>query len=307
MQGSVVWDLDLGFEQLDGPVVASANGQLFAIPTFRWGSGKNDAPDQLTARVFGLKSKTSLLTLSVPRNFGAGQNYFYGSYGDTRFGWGGLALSPEGDLLAVKSGASVQVYRVPEVGSPSQCGTNTVAVFEGKSEEDLWTTYIVFPKPNVAIAATNEDYLREVLARIDGKRGERALPETLPEWKHVNTSAQFWAVRHYRITGAETDPTSPFNRTWGKTPDPQAIGLTFSLDLDKSTTATITYLSGDENGLQRFQKKYFTERGPAVTQMRIQYREVEPGALEGAYDVEQIESADSFVFVLEALLGASST
>jgi hypothetical protein len=191
----------------------------------------------------------------------------------------------------------------PTIARTEQIEGHTVAVFEGKSEEDLWTTYIVFPKTNVAIAATNEGYLREVLARIDGNRGERALPETLPEWKHVNTSAQFWAVRHYRITGAETDPTSPFNRTWGKTPDSQAIGLTFSLDLDKSKTATITYLSGDENGLQRFQKKYFTERGPAVTQMRIQYREVEPGALEGAYDVEQIESADSFVFVLEALLG----
>jgi hypothetical protein len=37
--------------------------------------------------------------------------------------------------------------------------------------------------------------------------------------------------------------------------------------------------------------------------MHIGYREVEPGALEGSYDVEQIESADYFVFVLEALLG----
>jgi hypothetical protein len=458
-QASVLWEFDLGLEQFDGPVVASANGQRFALPTFRWGSGRNNAPDQLTARVFGLKSKISLLTLNVPRNFGAGPNYFYGSYGDTRFGWGGLALSPDGDLLAVKSGANVEVYRVPEVASPGQCSANceshselanrlpppptastaatavsgpssqligqmlswfpadtetvtavtgplplpklekdsngvlsmahsehevrdrfmqfplqllldlgknvidkpivaaiegsrnylppaglgmmksegaliavfagditdransylkdsapkivrteqikghAVAVFEGKSEEDRWATYIAFPKPNIAVAATNEDYLREVLARIDGKHGERALPDTLPEWKHVNTSAQFWAMRHYRKVGAATDPTSPFNHAWGKTSDPQAIGLTFSLDPDKSKTATITYLSGDENSLHRFQKEYFTERGPAVTQMHIGYREVEPGALEGSYDVEQIESADYFVFVLEALLG----
>jgi hypothetical protein len=458
-QGSVVWDFDLGFEQLDGPAVASANGQRFAIPTFRWGSGKNDAPDQLTARAFGLKSKTPLLTLNVPRNFGAGQNYFYNSYGDTRFGWGGLALSPEGDLLAVKSGANVAMYRVPEIATSSKCGTNcksqteranpqpsppaastvattvprpsaqligqmlawfptdtetvtavtgpfllpkmekdsngtlsmvhsehevrdkfmqlpllplfalgknledepivaaiegsrdylppsglgmmksqgaliavfagditdrahsylkdsaativrtvqiaghAVAVFEGKSEEDLWTTYIAFPKPNIVVAATNEDYLREVLARIDGKHGERALPDSLPEWKHVNTDAQFWAVRHYRKRGTETDPTSPFNGAWGKPSDPQAIGLTFHFDPDQSKTATITYLSGDENSLQRFKKQYFTERGPAVTQMHIQYREGEPGALEGSYDVEQMESANYFVFVLEALLG----
>jgi hypothetical protein len=458
-EGSVVWEFDLGFEQLDGPLVASANGQRFAVPTFRWGSGRNNAPDQLTARVFSLNSKTSLLTLSVPRNFGPGRNYFYGSYGDTRFGWGGLALSPGGELLAVKSGASVEMYRVPEAGSSSQCAPNcnnqenvanpqtlpqqagtaatpasgppsqfieqilswfpadtetvtavtgplllpklekdakgvlpialsehevrdrfmqfplmllldlgknikdepilaaiegsrdfrppsglgmmkyqggviavfagnitgdassylrdstsnivrteqieghAVAVFEGKSEQDLWTTYVAFPKPNIAVAANNEDYLREVLARIDGKHGERSLPDTLPEWKHVNTLAQFWAVRHYQKTGTQTDPTSPFNLGFGKTSDPQAIGLTFSFDPDKSKTAMITYISGDENSLHRFQKDYFSERSPAMTQMRVRYREAEPGALEGSYNLEQIESADSFVFVLEALLG----
>jgi hypothetical protein len=104
-----------------------------------------------------------------------------------------------------------------------------------------------------------------IVIRRDGKHGERALPDSLPEWKHVNTGAQFWAVRHYRKRGTETDPTSPFNGAWGKTSDPQAIGLTFHFDPDQSKTATITYLSGDENSLQRFKKQYFTERGPAVT------------------------------------------
>jgi hypothetical protein len=454
--GKVIWGLDLGFEQLDGPIVASMSGQRFAVPTMRWGTGRNNEPDQITARVFNTKSATPLITLSVPRSSGWGQGYFYGSYGDTRFGWGGLALSPDAGLVAVKSGAEVQVYRVPESGSTIQCAANcndkaslasprpellklagvsspssqqlvermlswfpadtetvsavrgplllpkmekdsngglmmaksenevrdsflrfplllllglsnhldnqpivaaiegsrdfkpptglgdmrfqggviavfsgditdhansylkdsapaivrteqieghAVAVFENKSEEDMWTTYIAFPKPNIAVAATNEDYLREVLARIDGKIGERALPDTLSEWKHVNTDAQFWAVRHYRKTGAETDPSSPFNRGWGKTSDPQSIGLTFAFDPNRSKTATITYLSGDENSLQRFREQYFTERSSAVTQMHIQYRQVEPGVLGGSYDLEQMESAQEFVFVLEALLG----
>jgi hypothetical protein len=60
-----------------------------------------------------------------------------------------------------------------------------------------------FPKPNIAVAATDRGYLEDVLARIDGKRGERALPDTLPEWKHVDTHAQFWVVRHYRKAGEE--------------------------------------------------------------------------------------------------------
>jgi len=40
-----------------------------------------------------------------------------------------------------------------------------------------------------------------------------------------------------------------------------------------------------------------------VTQMHMRYREVEHGAFQGSYDLDQIESADYFVFILEALLG----
>ncbi len=43
--------------------------------------------------------------------------------------------------------------------------------------------------------------------------------------------------------------------------------------------------------------------GPTEPQMRIQYREVKTGVLEGTYDVEQLETADAFAFVLEGLLG----
>jgi len=457
--GKVIWDFDLGFEQLDGPIVASMSGQRFAVPTMRWGTARNNEPDQITARVFSTKSATPLMTLSVPRSSGWGQGYFYGSSGDTRFGWGGLALSQDGGLVGVKSGEELQVYRVPEPGSTSQCTDNCsdkanlasprrelpkptgasspsaqlieqmlswlpadtetvsavmgpfllptmekdsggalrtassgdevrdqfmqfpllllvgkdgllaknlkdkpvvasiegsrsfqaptglgemryqggviavfagniaanadaflrdsassilrkqqieglqVTVFQVKSEEDLWTTYVAFPKPNIAVVATNEGYLREVLARINGKQSARALPANLPEWKHVNIHAEFWAVRHYQKTGAEQDPSSPFNRGWGKPSDPQAIGLTFSFDPDKSKAATITYLSRDETSLQRIKREYFAEHGPAETQMHIQYREVEPGALEGIYNIEQLETADAFAFVLEGLLG----
>lgn len=55
--------------------------------------------------------------------------------------------------------------------------------------------------------------------------------------------------------------------------------------------------------LQTMQKTYFAERGPALTEMHVRYSEVDPGALEGSYDLEQIESVQYFVFVLEALLG----
>ena len=39
-EGKVIWDFDLGFEQLDGPIVASMSGQRFAVPTMRWGTAQ---------------------------------------------------------------------------------------------------------------------------------------------------------------------------------------------------------------------------------------------------------------------------
>jgi hypothetical protein len=86
-------------------------------------------------------------------------------------------------------------------------------------------------------------------------------------------------------------------------PDPQAIGLTFNFDPDNSKTATITYLSADENSLQSIEKNLFSERERGVRELQVRHSEPAPGALEGSYDLEEIESAEYFVFILEALLG----
>jgi hypothetical protein len=66
-----------------------------------------------------------------------------------------------------------------------------VAVFEEPSEQDIWKIYIAFPQKDVVLAATNEQFLREMLSRMRSPERERALPSSLPEWKYVNTRAQF--------------------------------------------------------------------------------------------------------------------
>jgi len=180
-----------------------------------------------------------------------------------------------------------------------------VAVFQEKLEEDTWTTFVAFPKPNIAVAASNEKYLHEVLSRLNGKGAERALPDTLPEWKHVNAHAEFWAVRHYDKKHAAMDPTLPIGGgRAGNLTDDQAIGLTFSFDPANSKTATITYVSGDKNIFQNVQKNLFPlESEPGAREMHIRYGEVERGKVEGSYDLDHIESAELFVFFLEGLLG----
>jgi hypothetical protein len=450
--GKIIREFNLGLEQPDGPVVASSNGRRFAIPTMRWGLARNNVPEQLAARVFDVGTGNVLLSLNVPAGADASGGFFYDSYGDTRFGWGGLALSPGGDLLAVKVGASVRIYQVPDQPAASPCGANCkgqaasstipltqphaaatpspasplveqilswlpadtetltaatgplhmpkmsqdtsgamsietspdevhdvfkqyfllpllslqkqfkdapiaaaiegsrrfrpptglgmatyqgaliavftdditaraaqfmkdsastivrteqiegqrVAVFSNKSEDDIVTSYVAFPKSTVAVVATDESYLREVLARIGGRGGERALPDALPEWKHLDASAEFWALRHPSATSAGVDSVLP-PECHGSSGN--AIGLTFSYSPGKSKLATIDYLSANADSLRCLQKALFNPNEPGVGEMHAQYGEVQRGVLEGTYNLEQIESAQYFVFVLEALLG----
>ncbi len=446
--GKIVSEFNLGLEQPDGPVIPSSNGRRFAIPTMRWGLGKNNVPDKQTARVFDLGSENPLLSVNVPASQDSSRGFFYSNYGDTRFGWGGLALSPNGNLLAVKSGATVGIYSVPDGTAASQCTSNCngraaqsnpppshphpapapasplvermlswfpadtetlmgatgplelpkmshdandgsqdvvrdtfrlyfllstfhlqkefkdapiaagiegsrtfrppnglgmatyqgaliavftgdiaaraaafikdsastavraeqiegqpVEVFQDKSEENLLTTYVTFPKPDVAVVATDVSYLREVLARIGGKQSERALPDTLPEWKHVDTNASFWAVRHYSKTEAATSILLPPNCRVGHSTDEKPIGLTFSFIPGGSNRATIDYLSGDEDYLHCIQGELFRQNERGVAEMQMQYGNAQSGVLEGSYNLDEIESAQYFLFVLEALLG----
>jgi hypothetical protein len=458
--GQIIRQIDLGLEQMYGPAMAAQNGRRFAVLTYEWGSARNRTPKKLTARVFDLSAKDPLLTVDLPRYSDAGP--FSMPMGNTQFGPRGVALSPDGELLEVKSGPIARLYKVPEPGrssnadskdqhraesapplatqplpalptpsAPSQltqqvlswlpadtetvittngpfplpelnpqayqtpgreesdhqvedtfkylplmlfsfqhgllgnylkgdkillavqgsrhfhpptslgmapfegCAVSvfasditghadafmgeaskralrmeqierhSVAVFQEKLEEDTWTTFVAFRKPNIAVVATNKEYLREVLSRLKGKGGERALPETLPEWKHVNAHASFWAVRHYDQKNAATDPTLPIGGgRAGNLTDDKAIGLTFSFDPANSKTATIMYFSGNKNIFQNVQKNLFPlESDPGAREMHIRYREVEPGIAEGFYDLTHIESAELFVFFLEGLLG----
>lgn len=192
-----------------------------------------------------------------------------------------------------------------------------IAVFEQKQEEDVWTTFVGFPRINVALVATNEDYLRTVLARMRGPAGPRALPETLPEWKYVNTGAPVWAVRHYQRSDAALDPTSPFHGkdahgedahgkdahgkdTHGKDAhgkdahgkdahdndavnagDPDAAGVAFWFDPDGGA-AILTYLSAN-TGSRKMVENFLGLTGPAsesFPKSRVQFRQPAQGVLE---------------------------
>lgn len=57
-------------------------------------------------------------------------------------------------------------------------------------------TYLTRVAPTILLCATSDVYLKEMLGRMDEAPHDRALPQDLPEWKYVDTSASVWGLRH---------------------------------------------------------------------------------------------------------------
>jgi len=181
-----------------------------------------------------------------------------------------------------------------------------VAVFEQKLENDLWTIYVSFPQNNVVLVATNRSFLQVVLVRMRGKEGQRALPDSLPEWKYVNRNSQFWGIRHFDRTQAKMDPSSPFrDRQIVNVPDDQAIGLIYQSDPSSEKKMTLTYLSGDKAKIGKIEEARFPNslEPENVAGLHIQYRELETGVIKSTYDLSYSRPVGLFWFVFAGDMG----
>jgi hypothetical protein len=176
-------------------------------------------------------------------------------------------------------------------------------VIKSKLENDQWTFYFTMPKPNIILAATDQAYLEDVLKRIAMKEkpADRALPDSLPEWKHVNRKAGFWGIRHYDKTNAKNDPSSPLTneKRAANTPDPDAIGLVFEYDPHKKNVVSVKYLSSNERagGIAAMAWSHEQEGlKPAI-------RQKTKGVVEITVDLSDEKSKQMFVLVFLAALG----
>lgn len=184
-----------------------------------------------------------------------------------------------------------------------------VAVFQEQLESDLWTFFVAFPKPNLALSCTNRDYLREVLVRMRGARGAMALPDQLPEWKSIDTHVRFWGFRHFDKSQPKQDPSSPFadEKSPGMSasvPDNEAVGLTFRFDPNKSRTAIITYFSADQSILRKLKDTQLSGGDePSAKDLNIEFNELAPGVVSIAYDLGSPASVNFFLLLLGTSLG----
>ena len=234
-----------------------------------------------------------------------GSRHFRGPAGLGEMPFEGCALAIFRDDLgdrrdAFMKEATQSAVRVEEIEGQK------VAEFEERMERDTWTILITFPQQGVVLAATDKRFLREMLARIRGAAGERALPDTLPEWKYVSKQAQFWGLRHYDKLQANEDPTSPFGgRKAANIPDDQAIGLAYQSDPKKELKATLTYLTGAAVALRKIEENRFpsSSEPEATAGLNIQYRELAPGVIQTTYDLNYSQPSDWFFFVLMGTMG----
>jgi hypothetical protein len=293
----------------------------FAMPRFK---GADDSRPDSEISLADLTETFELLPLSLfGLKNGLLQNYLMGQRveiaieGSRHFrNPAGLGEMPyEGCQIAVLSEATVgrsdtflkqsssAVLRVESVAGQK------IPVFEEKLENDTWTTFVAFPKPNLVLACTNRDYLSEVLERIGGKAGRRALSDTLAEWRFVGPHVPFWGLRHYDKSQAGLDPTSPFgDRTVLGVGDRQAVGIAYRFDPRTRNIVTISYFSGTANILEFLQKQTpLSMRSDgavdSTANLPVGYSQVAPGVAEIKYELGGPLPVDQLIFVVMAELG----
>jgi hypothetical protein len=184
-----------------------------------------------------------------------------------------------------------------------QIGGHKTLLIQSKMEDDQWKFYFTIPKPNVILAATDQNYLEEVLKRMGMKEkpNDRALPETLPEWKHVDRKAKLWGLRHYDKGNAKNDPSTPLTneKRAANTPDPKAVGLVFALDAGKKNTANIKYLSESDNARLIAGMGWVHEQEG----LKPEIREKTKGVVEISLELSDERTKQIFFLVFLAALG----
>lgn len=174
-----------------------------------------------------------------------------------------------------------------------------VVEFRDRLESDVWASYISIPRADVLVIASDRAYLEELLRRRGVRAGARAFPSELPEWGWVNTSAPFWAVRHYRRGEATEDPTSPFSKTRrGEGFDAAAVGVTAHASSDGRTIVT-HYLSRAVNA-EQIARRIWHHPGDGVTPA---FRRVSNEAIEVRFSAKDEEDLSMFFFYLMGALG----
>jgi hypothetical protein len=178
-----------------------------------------------------------------------------------------------------------------------------VARFTEKWEQDEWSLFVACPQRGTLLCATNQAFLEEVLLRMNREHKDRAFPDELPEWQHVNVNAPIWAIRHYRQDSAASDPSSPLRpRAAANVPDSKAVGLVFWFDTKPKPVAKARYLTGAKDGVEIATEGWRIP--PSERPVTLTIKEIKSGVIEISAPLPDDKSDHHlFLFVLLSYLG----
>ena len=179
-----------------------------------------------------------------------------------------------------------------------------VYVFHEKMYGAEWDRFVALPLPNLLLLASDRSYLQEVLERIAGKSGERALPATLPEWRYVMQGARYWGLRHYDRSQAKLDPTSPFGDVRAFTErDDKAIGFAFAVDPTDERSAIMTSISDDPSKSNAAQKGHKVASPEQGVRLEIRLQSPAAGVVQQVWKLNQGEALSYFILETMVALG----
>ena len=197
------------------------------------------------------------------------------------------------------SGARMMAELEKTAEKVENMGGVKVILFRDRLEDDIHSSYVAIPQPDTLVIATNRGYLEELLGRRETRAGARAMPQDLPEWQWIDTTAPFWALRHYQRDNVDKDPTSPFrkNASWSVF-DVDAVGVTAHASAD-GATMVVHYLSKGPKAEQAA-RRIFSHPGDGLIPT---FRRASGGAIEVRYVAKDEEDLAMFWFYLMAALG----
>ena len=172
-------------------------------------------------------------------------------------------------------------------------------VFTDKSEDGARTLAVTQPRPDVLIISESFSFLKEVQARMNGEQGDRALPDTLPEWRHVDTSATFWGVRRFPRWNAKPNQ-QPGDDDDDEDEFPANLSaVTFSFGMHDDRAGIMTFIPTDEKGRNYLWQAFQEDHGKS----HVESKKVEPDAIQASFFLVNQKTFDSFSELIESLFG----
>lgn len=129
-----------------------------------------------------------------------------------------------------------------------ECNSSYV---DGAGEERPNKIFICHIERDLFIIATDLETMKTVITRSQEHEPKIAIAESCPEWKQVDTTSDFWCIRHYNMNSKLFDPSLPKQLLGysGYYRDLQPVGVCIFYNYTSDQIYHIRFISNDPTSL----------------------------------------------------------